>query len=73
MGPGPLFDNFTTGDRRDFHTTLFEGEIEVLDRLAHENKCSRSAVIGALLRKYHNAELNVPEGIDQARKRPKKG
>lgn len=68
MSPGPLFDDFQRGDRRDFHTTLFEGEIEVLDRIAAENKCSRATVIGALLRKYHNAELNIPEGADQKRK-----
>lgn len=68
---GPLFDTFETGDRRDFHTTLFEGEIAVMDRLARENQCSRGAVIGALLKKYHNAELNIPEGADMARKRKK--
>lgn len=67
----PLFDTFETGRRRDFHTTLFQGEIDVMDRLARDNQCSRGAIIGALLRKYHNAELNIPADVDQKRKRTK--
>lgn len=69
--PGPLFDSFEKGDRRDLHLTLFEGEITVLDRLCRENKCTRGTIFGALLRKYHNADLPIPEGADHARKRKK--
>lgn len=67
----PLFDEFERGVRRDIHITLFEGEITVLDRLADGNACTRGTVIGALLKKYHNADLPIPEGADQARKRKK--
>lgn len=60
-----------TGDRKDFHTTLFEGELAVLDRIAAENKCSRGTVIGALLARYQDDLLAIPEGADQARMRRK--
>lgn len=60
-----------TGDRIDFHATLFEGERDALDRLCRENKCSRGTIIGALLQRYQDENLDIPEGADRQRMRPR--
>lgn len=60
-----------TGDRVDLHTTLFSGELAVLDKLCADNKCSRGTVIGALIARYQRDELAIPPGADHARRRPK--
>lgn len=60
------------GERRDFHTTLYESELEVLDQIASKYGCSRGTVIGAMVKRYKNEDLGIEPGADDRRKQRRK-
>ncbi len=48
-----------TGDRRDFHASIYESEFAILDELCEKYQASRSKVIGAVLRAQRAADLEA--------------
>lgn len=55
------------GDRKDFHASLHDLEFSILDTLCARYQASRSKVLGALLRRY--AEEDVERLLIEPRKR----
>lgn len=50
-----MLDELDRGPRRDMHIKLYERECIILDDLCASYRCSRAAVIGALLRQHASA------------------
>jgi len=66
------------GDKREVHIYLYEREFDILDAACLRYRCSRAAIVGALLTEYEASESadltgKVPDsGTDEApARRPK--
>jgi hypothetical protein len=69
-----IFNPLMRGDKVNVHLSLYEAELDVIDDLCSEHRCSRAAVIGAWVQEYSRLKLKnrVKAGNRPGAGRPKK-
>ena len=67
-------DGLQRGEKVDVHMTLYVSELEVLDALRDKYRCSRAAVMGAMIAEFRDKDLNqtIPAGNRPGAGQPKK-